>query len=221
MCDLNCSIVAGQEYGTERDSCRVIEFRDLQRDLQRDRCVARRIYTSDIKSADLLDDINFSSDTYFGILENVSSLDAIGEGIYGSEGRFAGSKDERTMTRTVPGENSIRKAIEMSAETKIKVISSIDTASRRAASRRRSLSLTSFSVTLLSRATARSFRRRGRSCRRGGAENETVTPLARTIFLPTSTFRTAREKASLISPFAGFSDLFSYFHEPLCREALI
>lgn len=64
-----------------------MEFCDLQRDLQHDRYSA--VYTSDIKSADLLDGINFFPDTYFGILENVSSLRVI-EGIYGSrEGRFA------------------------------------------------------------------------------------------------------------------------------------
>jgi len=53
----------------------IMEFRDLQRDLQHDRCSI--VYTSDIKSADLLDGINFFSDTYFGILENVSSLSVI------------------------------------------------------------------------------------------------------------------------------------------------
>jgi len=62
-----------------------MEFCDLPRDLQHDRAV----YISDIESADLLDSINFFSDTYFGILENVSSLRVI-EGIYGSrEGRVA------------------------------------------------------------------------------------------------------------------------------------
>lgn len=61
----------------------------------------------------------------------------------------------------------------------------------------------------------RSFRsQRRRSCRRGVPENETVTSLSR---LSSSWFQTARE-ASLadLSPFAGFSDLFSYIFASRC-----
>lgn len=91
-----------------------------------------------------------------------------------------------------------------SAGTKIKV-GSIDTALHRVAT---TSALVPFG-TLLSQATARSFRQRRRSCRRGEPENETVTPLSR---LSSSRLQPSkpREKASLISPFAGFSLGFTF-----------
>lgn len=123
-----------------------------------------------------------------------------------------GSMDrERVESRDDPKrsydcENSIRRQSKTSAGTKIKVARGSIALHRVATTS----ALVPFG-TLLSQATARSFRQHRRSCRRGEPENETVTLLLR---LSSSWLQPSksREKASLISPFGwllGFTFLFS------------
>lgn len=128
----------------------IMEFRNLQRDLQHDRCSI--VYIHQILNPQICSTASISSLTRISGYWKMCLLSPWSKGIYGSrEGRFAGGA--RWSGAFLRLQKFHSEAIETSAGTKIKV-GSIDTAPHRVAT---TSTLVLFG-TLLSQTTARFFR---------------------------------------------------------------